>query len=67
MSVRVGLKKYVPSTIDWHHEDCRVTHGDREGQNFLSHPHTNNEFFSCSPLKPYFLKLEKLEKVSKKS
>ena len=31
---------------DRHHEACRVmTNGDREGQIFLSHPHTNNGSF----------------------
>ena len=54
-SLHVGLQesimcegereKSVPRITDWHHEACRVmTNGDREGQIFLSHPHTNNGF-----------------------
>ena len=27
-----------------------MTNGDHEGSILLSHPHTNNGFFSCSPL-----------------
>ena len=46
-----GIEKFVPRITDWHHEACRVmTIGDREGVVFLSHPHTNNGLFSCSPL-----------------
>ena len=41
-----GIEKSVPRITDWHHEACRVmTKGDREGQVFLSHPHTNDGFF----------------------
>ena len=39
-----------------------MTNGDREGQILLSHPHTNNGFFSCyHQILPYFI-LEKHEK-----
>ena len=31
-----------------------MTKGDREGRIFLPHPHTNNGFFSCSPLNTSF-------------
>ena len=49
-----GIEKY------WHHEACQVmTNGDCKGQIFLSHPHTNNRFFSCSPLNTTFLYLKK--------
>ena len=41
-----GIKKSVPRITDWHHEACWVMKiGDREGQIFLSHPHTNNGLF----------------------
>ena len=41
-----GMEKSVPRITDWYHKACRVmTIGDREGQIFLSHPHTNNGFF----------------------
>ena len=47
-----GIEKFVLRITDWHHEACRVmTNGDRKEQIFLSHPHTNNGFFSCSLLK----------------
>ena len=38
-----------------------MTKGDPEGQIFLSYPHTNNGFFSCSPL--FFLFKNKLPEV----
>ena len=38
-----------------------MTIGDRQGLIFLSYPHMNNGFFSCSPLNTSFI-LEKLEK-----
>ena len=38
---------------------------DQEGQIFLSHPHTKNDFFSCSPLYTSIL-LEKYEKSFQK-
>ena len=42
-----GIEKSVPKITKWHHEACQVmTIGDHEGQIFLSHPHTNNGFFS---------------------
>ena len=52
-----GIKKIsVPRITDWHHEACSVmTIGDREGRIFLSHPHTNNGFFSCLPLYTSFI------------
>ena len=41
-----GIEKSVPRITDWHREACQVmTIGDREGQIFISHPHTNNGFF----------------------
>ena len=41
-----GIEKSVPRITDWHLEACRVmTSGDHKGHIFLSHPHTNNEFF----------------------
>ena len=40
------MEKSVLRIIVWHHEACRVmANGDREGQIFLSHPHTNNGLF----------------------
>ena len=50
-----GIEKFVPRITDWHHEACQVmTNGDCEGSIFLSHPHTNDGFFSCSPLNNSF-------------
>ena len=50
-----GIEKSVLRITDWHQEACRVmTNGDHKGQIFLSHPHTNNGFFSCSPLNTSF-------------
>ena len=41
-----GIEKNIPRIIDWHHKACWVmTIGDRQGQIFLFHPHTNNGFF----------------------
>ena len=49
------IEKSVPRIIDWHHEVYRVmTNGDHEGQVFLSHPHTNNGFFSCTSFNTAF-------------
>ena len=46
----------------WHHNACQVmTKGDREGQIFLAHSHTNNDFF-CSH--STFLFLEKAHRNS---
>ena len=45
--------------------DTYVKVGDREVRIFLSHPHTNNGFFPCSPLNISFI-LEKLEKDLRK-
>ena len=46
-----GIEKPVSRIIYWHHEACRVmTNVDPEGHIFLSHPHMNMGFFSCSPL-----------------
>ena len=45
------IEKSVTRITIWHHEAYRVmTNGDPEGRIFLSYPHTNNGFFSCSPL-----------------
>ena len=58
-----GIEKSVPRITDWHHEACQVmTIGDPEGRIFLSHPHTNYGFFSCSPLNTSFIFEKKLEK-----
>ena len=41
-----GIEKSVPRIGDWHHEACRVMKtSDLEQRIFLSHPHTNKEFF----------------------
>ena len=40
-----GIEKSVPRITDWH---C-------EGPIFLSHPCTNNGFFSCSPSNTAFI------------
>ena len=46
-----GIEKYVLKITDWYHDVCRVmTHGDCDGQIFLSHPHPIMDSFSCSPL-----------------
>ena len=43
---------------------CRMrTNGDPEGQIFLSHLHSNNEFFSCPPLNTTFYALKMLPEV----
>ena len=61
-----GIEKTVPRIIDWQHEAIQVmTIGDRERRGFLSHPHTNNGFFSCSPLNTRFI-LEKQGKCFQK-
>ena len=40
------IENSLPRITDSHHEACRVMPmGDREGQIFQSHPHTNNGFF----------------------
>ena len=45
------IEKSVLRIAFWHHEACRVmTNGDPEGRIFLSYPHKNNGFFSCSLL-----------------
>ena len=50
-----GIEKSVRTITDWYHEIGRVmTNGDHEGRIFLFHPHTNNRFFSCSPLNASF-------------
>ena len=50
-----GIEKSTPRITDWRHEACgEMTSGDREGRIFLSHPQTNNGFFSCSPLSTAF-------------
>ena len=42
-----GIKKSVPWITNWHHKACRVmTNGDHQKCIFLSHPQTNNGFFS---------------------
>ena len=61
-----GIDKSVLRITDCHHEACRVmTNGDCEGQILLSHPHTNNGLFSCSPLSTAFY-IGKHEKVFQK-
>ena len=41
------IEKSIRRIAVWHHKACRVMkNGDREGQIFLSYPHTNNGFFS---------------------
>ena len=45
------IEKSVPRIAVWHHQACRVmTNHGPEGQIFLFYPHTNNGFYSCSPL-----------------
>ena len=45
------IENFVPRIDVWHHKAGRVmTNGVPEGRIFLSHPHTNDVFFSCSPL-----------------
>ena len=61
-----GIEKSVTRNTDGHHEACRViTNGDREGRFFLSHPRTNNGFFSCSPLNNPFFTGKNVEKAFK--
>ena len=44
------IEKSAPRIAVWHLEACRLmTNGDSEGGIFLSYPHTDNGFFSCSP------------------
>ena len=51
-----GRDKFIPRINVWCHEACQVmTNGDPEGWIFLSQPHTNNGFFSCSPLNTSFI------------
>ena len=45
------IEKSVLRIAVGHHEACRVmTNIDLEERIFLSYPHMNNGFFSCSPL-----------------
>ena len=47
-----GIEKSVPRFTVWHHLACRVmTNSDRDGQIFLSYPHTNNGFFFLQTIK----------------
>ena len=58
----------VTRIIDWHHETWQVmVIGDHEGRICLSHPHTNNDFFSGSPLITSFFIRENMKKSSRKS
>ena len=58
------IGKSVPRINVWHHEACRVmTNGDTEGRIFISHPHTINGFFSCSPLNTTFYVEKRLPEV----
>ena len=42
-----------------------MTNGNREGRIFLSHPHTNNGLFSCSPLSTaFYIEKENLKKFT---
>ena len=62
-----GIEK-SPRFTDWHHEACRgMANRDHEGRIFISHSHTNNGFFSCSPLNNLYFTLEKHEKSFKKN
>ena len=64
MSERVGLKNPLRITL-WHHKAYQVMrNSDPEGWIFLSHPYTNSDFFSCSPLIPYFMFLKKGSRTS---
>ena len=46
------IEKSVPMINAWHHEACWVmTNGDLQGRIFISHPHTNNGFFSLLNIK----------------
>ena len=55
-----GIEKCVPGIYALHHKACRVmTNSDREGQIFLSHPHTNNGFFFLLIIKYRIFILEK--------
>ena len=46
---------YVEDLVSKIYQACRVvTNSDLEGRIFLSHPHTINGFFSCSPLNTTF-------------
>ena len=50
------IEKFVSGITVWHHEACQVmTNSDREGQIFLSHPHTINGF--CFLLTTVFIYL----------
>ena len=51
-----GIQKSVLRITDWHHEACWVvSNGDREGQIFLSNPHTNYGYlFLHTPLNTLF-------------
>ena len=58
-----GIEKSVPRVTNWHHEACPVmTNSDCDGQNFLSHPHTNNGFFFLLTTKYLILYWKKHEK-----
>ena len=49
------IEKSVLRITVWHQKACRVmTNGDREGQIFLSHPHTNNGFVFLLSIKYCF-------------
>ena len=44
-----GIENSTLRITVWHHEACRVmTNCDRDGLIFLSQPHSNNRYFSCS-------------------
>ena len=47
-----GMEKSVPTVTVWHHKVCCVmTNGDLNREtDFLSHPHTNKNSFTCSQL-----------------
>ena len=62
------IEKSVLRITNWHHESCRVmTNHDHEGCIFLSHPHTNNGFFSCSTLNTSFYNEKKIIKRAPKN
>ena len=63
-----GIEKFVLRITDGQHEACRMmTKGDCEGRIFRSHPHTNNGYFSCSPLNTHFYIGRNMKKASRKS
>ena len=53
-----GIEKPVPRITVWNHKACQeMTKGKVEGRIFLSHPHTQDRYISCSPLNITFIYL----------